>query len=124
MKWITFRFCRLSVLFARMSNLDYYLTNYRVVKLYTMSTNSSGEEFFKDYRINTQTEAEWVLTYQQGKEDQLTLTWGIKAEQMEGSLILSSTQLDEEVNMVEHSNVTFTGDGSGSFTIVYTTRDN
>lgn len=38
---------------------------------------------------------------------------------MEGSLILSSTNLEEKIDMAEQSEVTFTGEGTGSFTILY-----
>ena len=81
------------------------------------------EEFFVDYRINTLSQVEWTLTYQQAEEDELTLTWGIEAVQMEGSLILSSSHLGEEVDMLEQSEVTFTGNDTGNFTIIYTSEN-
>lgn len=78
------------------------------------------EAFFKDYRTKSHAQVEWLLTYQQGEADELTLSWVVEAVEIEGSLIMSSSRLAEEVDMLEQSQITFTGSGTGSFTIIYT----
>ncbi|MEX0906400.1 MAG: hypothetical protein WD028_11805 [Balneolaceae bacterium] len=51
-----------------------------------------GESLFADYRSDVQRQVSWQLIYQPGSGEELTLSWSVQADKMEGDLRL----LDDE----------------------------
>ena len=59
------------------------------------------EELFTDIRSQTERELTWQLQLQPGEEPELTLSWQIDDEKMEGSLVLSDSENRAESGEIE-----------------------